>query len=568
MTTGMLVFLLLTSAALTAPVSLLLLWRYRRAVIRAMAGRTTAGVPAEHPPAADRSAPAAPLHIETLPAAAIAAPDTAAHRSIRHALRGAITIYLAAGLAYAAVMTGAWMVFTREYGGFPLTRFVVLLLSYAWPIVLAVAIIAAVGARQRAAAAGVYFGLYALAAIWSLARNPDLTALQVATFWLIANGPATLLLAAFLHRRVRAVGPLVLAFMVVAVTGAQVFIGFIDSSERAMRIAVEVGGAFDLDGYATFFAVILAGFAVFGIAGWWLLKWLGSRYQRRRMSDQSLTLDSMWLFFAIEQSISFAFEGWAWVFTGLAGFVVYKLIVAAGFALGSARSSPEAEPTLLLLRVFALGRRSERLFHAFAKRWLRLGSISMIAGPDLVATTVEPHEFLQFMGGELSRGFVSGSADLDQRVRSAARGPDPDGRYRVNEYFCYADTWQMTMQRLAAHADAVLMDLRSFSQTNKGCLFEIEQLLDAVDLRNTVLLVDATTDHAFLDRSLRALWERLSADSPNRRLVAPRIRILDVAGAGGAYEVRALLNVLLGERQTSGDNLQHSPVALEPRVRG
>jgi len=568
MSTGMLIFLLLTSAALTAPVSVILLWRYRRSVIRAMAGRATAAVAEDSGPSTGGVEPAMPLHVESVKAASLAVQDTAALRHVRHGLRIATTTYAAAGLAYAAVMTSAWMVFTREHGGFPLTRFVVLLLSYAWPIVLAVCIIAAVSARQRLTAAGVYFGLYALAAIWSLARNPDLTVGQVVTFWLIANGPATLLLLAFLHRRVRAVGPLVLAFMVVAVTGAQALLSLVDSSQTAMRIAVDVGGAFGFDGHETFFAVILAGFAVFGVAGWWLLKWLGHRYQSRRMSDQSLTLDSMWLFFAIEQSISFAFEGWAWVLTGIAGFIAYKLIAAAGFAILGTRRAADGEPTLLLLRVFALGRRSERLFHAFSKLWLRLGSISMIAGPDLVATTVEPHEFLQFMGGELSRGFVAGAADLDHRVRSAARGFDPDGRYRVNEYFCYADTWQMTMKRLATQADAVLMDLRSFSATNKGCLFEIGQLLDGVDLRNTVLLVDETTDHAFLDGSLRALWSRISADSPNRRLSAARIRVVDVSGAGGAHQVQVLLNVLLGERETSGENLRNAPVALEPEEPG
>jgi hypothetical protein len=196
-----------------------------------------------------------------------------------------------------------------------------------------------------------------------------------------------------------------------------------------------------------------------------------------------------------------------------------------------------------------------------------MGSISMIAGPDLVATTVEPHEFLKFMGGELSRGFVTGSDDLDQRMRLSASGPDPDGRYRVNEYFCYADTWQMTMQRLATQADVVLMDLRSFAESNQGCLFEVEQLLDAVDLRNVVLLVDETTDRAFLDRSLKRLWMQISADSPNRRLTAPRIRVLDVAGAGG-HDVRALFNVLLGERDTSGENLLQSPVSWQQKSRG
>ena len=566
MTTGMLVFLLLASAALTAPVSLALLWLYRRSVIRAMAGRTVAGAPPPPVPAASHAPPAAELRVEAATAASLGALDTASYRQVRDSLRIAIGIYVAAGLAYATVMTGAWMVFTRS-DGFPLTRFFALLLTYAWPIVLAVCIIAAVSTRQRAAAVGVYCALFAVITVWSLARNPDLTVAQVATFWLITNAPATVLLLAFLHRRMRAVGPLVLAFMVVAVTGAQVFLSFIDSSESALRIAIEVGGAFALDGHETFFAVIIFGFAVFGVGGWWLLKWLGHRYQQRKLSDQSLTLDSMWLFFAIEQSISFAFEGWAWVLTGLAGFVVYKVVAGTGFALFGVRHARNDAPTLLLLRVFALGRRSEQLFHSFAKLWLRKGSISMIAGPDLVATTVEPHEFLQFMGGELSRGFVTGSADLDQRMRLAASGPDPDGRYRVNEYFCYADTWQMTMKRLAREADAVLMDLRSFCESNQGCLFEVEQLLEAVDLRDVVLLVDATTDRAFLDRSLKRLWTQISAESTNRRLTVPRIRMLDVADAGGR-EARALFNVLLGERAASGDNRRHSPVSLEQKSRG
>ena len=58
--------------------------------------------------------------------------------------------------------------------------------------------------------------------------------------------------------------------------------------------------------------------------------------------------------------------------------------------------------------------------------------------------------------------------------------PDPDGRYRIKEFFCYNDTWQMTMERLAAASDAVLMDLRSFSRVNQGCIFELGRLLDGV----------------------------------------------------------------------------------------
>src|SRR5262245_16360711 len=105
MSTGMLIFLLLASAVLTAPVSLLLLWRYRGAVIRAMAGRSGVDASASSAPAAPGAGPTADLSVETLSAATLGALDSPSYRSIRHSLGVAIGINVAAGLAYAAVMT-------------------------------------------------------------------------------------------------------------------------------------------------------------------------------------------------------------------------------------------------------------------------------------------------------------------------------------------------------------------------------------------------------------------------------------------------------------------------------
>jgi hypothetical protein len=226
------------------------------------------------------------------------------------------------------------------------------------------------------------------------------------------------------------------------------------------------------------------------------------------------------------------------------------VITTLGFGLTGVARAPSVSPTLLLLRVFALGGRSERLFHALSKRWLRAGGIAMIAGPDLVTSTVEPHEFLDFVGGDLSRQFVRGSDDLEQRVRTMDRGPDPDGRYRVNEFFCYADTWKDTMRRLAAGADTVLMDLRSFSPSNQGCIFELQQLLDSVPLERVVFLLDETTDGALLKQTLRDAWVRVRAESPNRSSSAPEARLLRV-GSQRASDVRGLLKLLFagpGER--------------------
>ena len=114
---------------------------------------------------------------------------------------------------------------------------------------------------------------------------------------------------------------------------------------------------------------------------------------------------------------------------------------------------------------------------------------------------------------------------MSQRLQRRDVYPDPDGRYRVNEFFCRQDTWQMTMRRLAADSDVVLMDLRSFSPGNQGCLWELQQLLNGTPLERVLLVVDETTDQAFLEEQLHALWSQVPADSPNRGHQAPVARL-------------------------------------------
>lgn len=546
-TTGMLPMLVMASAALTAPVSLFLLSRYRRAVVRSMATQVQPAAAVSAAPSTVQS-PVNPqeaaLPLRVVETARFDDEEPPQYRQARRSLVSATSVYVAAGFVYAIVLTSAWLIFTYN-SGVPFARVLWLFSCYAWPTALAVGMLAAVDLRQRLAVGLAYFGMLFAVAIYALARNPELSAAQVAFFWMFTNAPATILLLAFLHRRVRAVGPLVLSFMVIAVLGSQVLLGVAAADDAGLHTALAIGEVLGLGGRGVFWGLMLVGFALFGVLGWFLLKWLGRRYQQRRMSDQALTLDAMWLLFAVVQSITFAFEGWMWIFTGLAAFAAYKLVCAVGFALSGVGRPTDSTRTLLLLRVFSLGAKSERLFDALSKRWLRAGSISMIAGPDLVTATVEPHEFLDFMGGELSRRFVQGSEDLERRLASADRGPDPDGRYRVNEFFCYADTWKQTMVRLAAGADVVLMDLRGFSPANQGCLFELQHLVESVDLRRVVFLFDEHTDRTFLLRTLQQAWHghERGLQHPMR---APEARLARVGENNGA-EVRGLLRLLFAD---------------------
>jgi hypothetical protein len=319
--------------------------------------------------------------------------------------------------------------------------------------------------------------------------------------------------------------------MLAGVTGAFGLTWLAGESEALLSAVAGVGVAVGLGAFELFALLHLIGFVALAALGWWLLRWLGRQYLGKRLSDQSLTIDALWLAFAIVQPITFAFEGWVWIFAGLLAFLAYKLTTRLGFAL-TARDSvdPGPAPLLLLLRVFALGRRSERLFDALSRWWRQIGPMALITGPDLVTSVVEPHEFLDYLGGRLARRFIRDGADLDRRIAALDTEPDPDGRFRVNDLFCHADTWQMSVQRLAARSSVVAMDLRGFSESNQGCVYELGHLIDRVPLDRVLFLVDETTDQRFLDDTLEDLWRKLDAGSPNRVAATPTVRLADLSG--------------------------------------
>lgn len=558
--TGALPTLILVAAILTLPVCLALLALYRRAVLRSMA-QTSPAAHAVSPHAAETTpasiaAPPAPLLFEIVTATSSVQPSPL-RAAMQRSLRATSLIHVIAGLAYALVLTGAWMHFSWNEGGFVLARFLWLLLCHAWPTALTVGLVMATTTRQRLAVGLAYVLMLFASGGWGLVRNPSLSATELAHFWATTNLTATALLLAVLHRRIRAVGPLVLAFMVVALTGALIAINLGGQSETTLRAVITVGNLLGLDGLQTFWGVMLAGAAVAGVLGWQALKWLGRRHVARRSSDQTLTLEAMWLLFAVVQTVSFAFEGLAWMAAGVVAFAAWKWVTTAGFRLArlgrrtpaaaghEPADAPAQAPALLLLRVFALGARSERLFDALGKRWLRIGNIDMIAGPDLATTAVEPHEFLDFVGGRLSRQFVRDEDDLARRYAARALGPDPDGRHRVNEFFCHDNTWRPAMLCLAHSADVVLMDLRGFTPQNQGCRYELQQLLDFVPLERVIVLVDADAPRDFIEGTLETLWQASRPDSPNRSAAAARVRLLeDQGGTTAARLVHALLQAL------------------------
>ena len=98
------------------------------------------------------------------------------------------------------------------------------------------------------------------------------------------------------------------------------------------------------------------------------------------------------------------------------------------------------------------------------------------------------------------------------------RDPDRDGWFRVNSFFCRADTWQAVLARLVGDGDVILMDLRSFTARNAGCVHEIRHLVEFVPLGRCVFVVDASTAVADLRAVLNEAWRGLGEDAPNRSI--------------------------------------------------
>jgi hypothetical protein len=504
--TGKLPFYLLLAAALTFPIALAVVRLYARAVRRSMrqahGGPVTAPQrgPDSLPQAGDVATPAATLYDIS---ERTAGSDATLFKQLVSEPRRAALVYAAAGLAYGGVMAASQLL-SDGLEILPI-RFLFLAWVFAWPVVLTIGIVAAMTRRAKVTAgAGYFLVLIAIGAV-GMSRSPDLSWAQIILAWILYNLAPTVLLLMFLSRRIRAVGPLILTFMFLALIGSDVALSMVGSQGRLLSAILRLTSPIGLGGTGTFVAIIVVGFLMFTVVGWAALLWIGRRYQAKKISDESVTVDAIWMLFTMVHSINLVFGRPIWTLAAVVAFGAYNAVARIGFAwLRRAKQGVRNPPTLLVLRSFSIGSDSERLFDDIGRHWRRVGSMQMIAGIDLVSRTVEPHEFLDFVSGRLSRRFIDGEESLDLRMHERDVAADRDLRFRVNEFFCYDDTWKMVLSRLVHESDAVIMDLRGFSRQNAGCVFELHELVRLVPLTRVVFVTDRRTDEVLLAQALGA----------------------------------------------------------------
>lgn len=193
---------------------------------------------------------------------------------------------------------------------------------------------------------------------------------------------------------------------------------------------------------------------------------------------------------------------------------------------------------LLVLRVFSRERRSERLLDELEYRWRFIGPIVLIGGADVAERTIDPDKAANYLRGRMKHVFVPNVHELNKRVVAMDEAPDPDGRYRVNEFLCFDDLWKEAVRRLLDASDAVVVDLSEFSAERRGTAYELGLLREFDALPRTVFLVSGRTDLAAAraalglgaDAALPVAVIQVESAPDGKQLVEALVQRIPVAG--------------------------------------
>jgi hypothetical protein len=525
--TGPLAYVFLVAILDAVLISWIALRWYRRSVQRLMrergapAGATAAVESApEKPP---RSAPAASP--SPLTVAVFQPQDATPNRRSHHAGMGWRRLSVAYGIGaalHSAVITLCFLDFDTSR---PVAAWFAQWWVFAWPIVPTLAVVLVLNRYEviRLAIGYIVIGGIAVAMVTlagQVLRVSFNDAPLTNVFWFVASlaFAAALPLALLLitgWRQIRAVTPLALSCTLVFGFALVMFHealkeAFNLEAIRSVLLDVSALTSVGVMYYGVFMILVLP----VGWIAWRLLQYQAARYERKRFSDVQLVVDCWWLIVTADEIVTNLSTkyGLAGIAAGIAAFAAYRIAVALALAWLPGLHGDQPRKRLLLLRVFGYQARTETLFDRVAQQWRFHGPVQLIAGVDLAMRTADPGDMLAFVGGRLAERYVATADEAGRHVSELDMQPDPDGRFRVNEVYCRDDTWRPTLQALLDTTDTVLMDLRSFSSGNAGCVFELEQLVSRLPPEKIVFVYDQTTDLRLLGNCLSDGWQRAGRD--------------------------------------------------------
>lgn len=353
-TTGVWPAAVLVSVIISAIATPLVLRAYRAATLRGMSQGTSREI--TNNSGADEATSHATAEVQPPPIQIRELNDTDLYgantqwREARRRVHRAQWAQAMAGSGYVAIMVASWMLIRGD--GFVLSGFVFLSAIYAWPLLIALALMGAVGRRGWLRYITIYGVMFTLTTGVTTAVNEAFTVTQAIYLWLFANLVPSVLFLGVLHHRIRAMGPLILAIAMAGTASSCGLFAIASNSETVLRIMTRIGVALGLASEAVFVLMLLLPFALGALMSVLLLRVIGYRYRKKRVNTSSMTLGCLWLLFAVWQPFTFAFEDISMALAGPISFAAYLGLYRLGCGLWT--TPPNNKPrSILLLRVFA-----------------------------------------------------------------------------------------------------------------------------------------------------------------------------------------------------------------------
>jgi hypothetical protein len=336
---------------------------------------------------------------------------------------------------------------------------------------------------------------------------------------------------------------------------------------------------------------------------WTVMQFLGSRHQFASYGQGPLGFLK-----PILTKIFYPFQGfWPQVLGVLAllhtlffGLTYMEMFLVASIAVHLAlwywlrkAGRNQINTKLLILRVFLIGKTSSFTFKSLARSWRHFGTYFTVADPSffkvswkrrfnymfpfyilvvffLYTIVTDPNKdnemtlfvgfvFLLVMGNifmvmfdlvRMKQQFMSSSAALTKRLNILEKKPTKlDNTFKEVPVMCYDNTWKQAVDGLVKTADVILMDLRGFSEANKGCAYEVNILFDRVEVNRIVFM--GYEDAIPLIRSvIEEQWAQLAESSPNLKLKEPKTNLY-VVKKENHNDVDAIIKLLLGAAKPS-----------------
>jgi hypothetical protein len=470
-----------------------------------------------------------------------------------------LAIELFAGVCFATLAAMLWL----RSSGTPILplRLAAFTLTFILPVLVVMALVMGPDRRKQSFLLIGGFFVFIVFGATLVLRQPDdglLVVWQILFYVIIFyGGSAFVPLLGLFNRSLRALWPILLVLVFLCTLGVLAQLALRSSlMEQMDHLYLSAAISIGLGWRTALVLAHLPGFFM-GIAlSWFVIARLAVWHQEGRLGDQALLHNAVWAAASLNLFL--------WLFVSIGPktlldtvkilavsslpLLIYIGITKTGyFFLHQKLRSIPGRP-LLYLRVFGYSRRASRLADLLRARWRYRGSLRLIAARDLASRVITPVMLRAFLLRRLKGFFIETEANLESRMASLSNRRDPDGSFRTELLFCNGGSWRETVRRLMKDSHGVVMDLRSFNRQNRGCVFELQTLLDFVSVSRILLLVDsrpgpAQTDVAFLQEVMTEAWTHLAVTSPNHAIPDPVLRLIDAA-SGDAKAVAFIIREL------------------------